>query len=204
MRTAIRGGRDTLITFAAAPGAVAADGVGRNSPFTSALLKHMETPGVEIEVMLKRVTGDVRRTTSAKQEPERLSRLTTEFYFKAKEEAEPAARSPAAPARTSVSPAAQAWAATKDTTSIAVLEVFISRFSGTVYGDMAAARRDELKSRIAALTKEKAPPTKRTARTVRFGKRGQIYRFGQWNMLMERIHANEKFTFIYFWTQDRR
>lgn len=74
-------GNDTLITFAAAPGALAADGVGRNSPFTKALLKHIETPGVEIEVMLKRVTREVRVETQQKQEPERLSRLTREFYF---------------------------------------------------------------------------------------------------------------------------
>ncbi len=39
-------GNETLITFAAAPGAIAADGRGRNSPFTRALLKHIDTPGV--------------------------------------------------------------------------------------------------------------------------------------------------------------
>jgi len=76
------GGKDTLITFAATPGAIAADGAGRNSPFTAALLKHMVTPGVEIEVMMKRVIYDVRRATSSQQEPERLSQLATEFYFK--------------------------------------------------------------------------------------------------------------------------
>ncbi len=74
-------GNETLITFAAAPGAVAADGKGRNSPFTKALLKHIDTPGVEVEVMLKRVTKEVRTFTKQKQNPERLSRLTREFYF---------------------------------------------------------------------------------------------------------------------------
>ncbi len=72
---------ETLITFAAAPGAIAADGQGRNSPFTKALLKHIGTPGVEIEVMLKRVTKEVKTATRQKQTPERLSRLTREFYF---------------------------------------------------------------------------------------------------------------------------
>jgi len=45
-------GRDTLVAFAAAPGQEAADGMGRNSPFTAALLQHMPKPGVEISVML--------------------------------------------------------------------------------------------------------------------------------------------------------
>ena len=36
---------DTLVAFAAKAGSVAADGDGRNSPFTEALLKHLTAPG---------------------------------------------------------------------------------------------------------------------------------------------------------------
>ena len=50
---------------------------------------------------------------------------------------------PSAPA---LSEAAQAWAATKDTTSQAVLEDFIRQFGNTVYGSLAKARLEELKS----------------------------------------------------------
>ena len=58
---------ETLIVYATAPDAVAADGLGRNSPFTSALLQHMAAPNIEVEVMLKRVTRTVRTTTSERQ-----------------------------------------------------------------------------------------------------------------------------------------
>jgi hypothetical protein len=75
-------GHDTLIVFATAPGEEAGDGGGRHSPFTEALLRHIETPGVDVEVMLKRVTGDVRRATGERQRPERLARLAKEFSFK--------------------------------------------------------------------------------------------------------------------------
>lgn len=77
---------DTLLVFAAAPGRTASDGDGRNSPFTSALLKNMAEPGVEIETMLKRVTRDVRHATNGEQSPERLSRLVSDFIFVAKPE----------------------------------------------------------------------------------------------------------------------
>ena len=73
---------DTLLVYATAPDHVAADGDGRNSPFTEALLKHIRTPDVEVEVMLKRVTRSVLKKTGARQKPERLSQLTQEFYFK--------------------------------------------------------------------------------------------------------------------------
>jgi uncharacterized caspase-like protein len=38
---------DTLIAFAAKAGSTAMDGDGKNSPFTSALLKHLATPGLD-------------------------------------------------------------------------------------------------------------------------------------------------------------
>lgn len=72
---------ETLMVYATAPNDVAADGDGRNSPFTQALLQHMQTPDVEVEVMLKRVTRTVLTNTQKRQKPERLSQLTREFYF---------------------------------------------------------------------------------------------------------------------------
>lgn len=70
-----------LIGFATAPGEVALDGEGNNSPFTTALLKHIETPGVEIESMLKRVKADVFDETQGSQSPWHNSALRKEFFF---------------------------------------------------------------------------------------------------------------------------
>jgi uncharacterized caspase-like protein len=72
---------NTLVVFATQPNNVAADGEGRNSPFTQAFLANISTPGVEVETLMKRVTADVKVLTGGKQRPERLSGLTTEFYF---------------------------------------------------------------------------------------------------------------------------
>ena len=73
--------KNTLVVFATSPGKVAADGEGRNSPFTKALLDHVDAPGVEVESLMKRVSAAVITATKGEQEPERLSRLTSEFYF---------------------------------------------------------------------------------------------------------------------------
>lgn len=74
-------GGNSLVVYSAAPGQEARDGAGRNSPFTEALLKHMETPGLEVEQMLKRVTAEVTQATGGRQQPERLSQLKTEVMF---------------------------------------------------------------------------------------------------------------------------
>ncbi len=73
---------NTLIVYSAGPGQVAEDGMSRNSPFTTAFLNNLETPGLEVEQMLKRVTADVERITEGKQHPERLSRLKIELVLK--------------------------------------------------------------------------------------------------------------------------
>ena len=58
-----------LIAFAAEPGKTAIDGEGQNSPFTTALIKHIGTPDMEINEMLTRVRADVFKATDGKQRP---------------------------------------------------------------------------------------------------------------------------------------
>ncbi|MBM3561256.1 MAG: caspase family protein, partial [Alphaproteobacteria bacterium] len=57
----------TLISYAAAPGTVAADGRGRNRPYMQAVLKALEEPGLSVEDVLKRVHVDVRQATGDRQ-----------------------------------------------------------------------------------------------------------------------------------------
>lgn len=78
----VAAGGEMLIAFATAPGEVAQDGTGQNSPFTTALLKHMGTENLEIELMLKRVKEDVYNATAQSQEPWHNSALRREFYLR--------------------------------------------------------------------------------------------------------------------------
>jgi uncharacterized caspase-like protein len=59
----------TMIAYATQPDNVALDGDGRNSPFTTALLKHIATPGLEVSSLMKRVRADVVAATRDKQVP---------------------------------------------------------------------------------------------------------------------------------------
>jgi uncharacterized caspase-like protein len=60
---------DTLIAFAAKAGAVASDGDGNNSPFATALVKHIAEPGLDLRLAFGRVRDDVLKATGNKQEP---------------------------------------------------------------------------------------------------------------------------------------
>ncbi len=63
------GGAGLLIAYATDPGNVAYDGLGDNSAYTSALLKHIATPGLDARLMLGRVRQDVVLETNGRQIP---------------------------------------------------------------------------------------------------------------------------------------
>ena len=71
----------TLVSFAAAPGGVAADGAKRNGVFTGNLLEYMSRPGLEVELMMKQVRAGVKKDTGGLRTPFSLSSLTGNFYF---------------------------------------------------------------------------------------------------------------------------
>lgn len=75
-------GGETLIAFATAPGSVAYDGEGSHSPFTQALLQHINEPGLEIGDVLRRVRADVRTSTAGRQVPWTTSTLENSFFFR--------------------------------------------------------------------------------------------------------------------------
>jgi formylglycine-generating enzyme required for sulfatase activity len=74
----------SLLAFATAPGDVAADGEGKNGLYTSHLLRHLRTPGLKVEDVLKQVrigvAGDSAKL-GKKQTPWESSSLMGDFYF---------------------------------------------------------------------------------------------------------------------------
>jgi formylglycine-generating enzyme required for sulfatase activity len=72
-----------LIAYSTAPGEVAADGSGRNSPYTEALTRNMRELHEPVEQVFKRVRIGVMSATSGKQVPWESSSLTGDFYFTA-------------------------------------------------------------------------------------------------------------------------
>ena len=77
----VESGVGTLITYATQPGNVALDGDGLHSPFTEALVEHIEAPGIDVALMLRRVRQSVLDATDGQQVPWGHSSLTGEFYF---------------------------------------------------------------------------------------------------------------------------
>ena len=60
---------NVLVAYAARDGTTALDGDRRNSPFTTALLHNIETPGIEVTFMFRNVRDDVMEATRNEQQP---------------------------------------------------------------------------------------------------------------------------------------
>ncbi len=71
----------TFIAYATAPGSVASDGTGRNGLYTGELVRHMNTPGLKLEEVFKRVRADVQEKSDNAQVPWDASSLTGDFFF---------------------------------------------------------------------------------------------------------------------------
>ena len=73
-------GDETLVAYAAAAGTTAADGTGRNSPYTSALLAHLDEP-LEILTLFRRVRARVLEATNGEQRLHEYQSLLREHYL---------------------------------------------------------------------------------------------------------------------------
>jgi len=69
------------IMYSTASGKTSSDGDGRNSPFTSALLKYILRPGMEITDVFRNVSKEVREQTHNRQTPFIYGSLDEYFYF---------------------------------------------------------------------------------------------------------------------------
>lgn len=79
----MRAPEGTLISYATQPGNTAADGTGRNSPYTQALAETMRQPGLDVLRMFNRVGVEVKKVTGGSQQPWVSSSPLDSDYFMA-------------------------------------------------------------------------------------------------------------------------
>ena len=150
---------NVLIAYAARDGTTASDGDGKNSPFTTALLKHIETPGLEISFLFRRVRDDVMTATKREQQPFVYGSLSKEeIYLKA-----PAVNIPAPPVSNPVAAAPaedeKFWQAIQTSTVTGLYEDFLAKYPKSSHAAEARQRIKEFKAKeVAAVSPAAATP----------------------------------------------
>ena len=142
---------NVLVLFAAAPGQVASDGVGTNSPFASAVAKRLPEEGLAIQMLGGRVRDDVIASTGDSQRPFVSASITGEpFYL--------------VPSKNAKSASEQHiellfWASVKDSTSSSVLRTYLDRYPNGEFATIARALiehyEQQARAQLAAREEEK-------------------------------------------------
>lgn len=71
----------TMIAYAAKQGQLAQDGTGNNSPFVESLVRHMQRPGLELNMVFRHVRDEVMAATRNQQEPFSYGSLPGQQFF---------------------------------------------------------------------------------------------------------------------------
>ena len=151
---------DTVVAYAAKEGTVAADGTGRNSPYTKALLAHLEEPGVDVGKMFRKVRDAVLASTGRGQEPFTYGSLSGKDVFlgPAPEPApsrQPSLASGSGPALVTAGDLATKrlrgdqellfWESVKDSEDPADVQAYLDRYPDGTYAVLARNRLKRLK-----------------------------------------------------------
>jgi hypothetical protein len=133
----------TLIAFATAPGTTADDGAGPNSPFTSALVENLSTPGLEVHAALTRVRDRVMAATGDRQVPWENSSLRSEVYLV--QAAPPAVVSQPQPPASAIDPIElRFWESAERGNALSDYQTYLRRYPAGNFAEFA-------RNRIAAL-----------------------------------------------------
>ena len=154
-----------FIGYATAPGQVAADGSGVNSPFTTALTAKLVEPGVPIQLMFQSVREAVMVATNGGQVPWDASSLTGPlFYFTPAAEPiavgiEPAPTPAPAPGFDARAIELSFWESIKDSQNASDFTAYLDQFPAGTFAALARNRLAALgESQIAVVTPPPPPP----------------------------------------------
>ncbi|MBR1205022.1 MULTISPECIES: caspase family protein [unclassified Bradyrhizobium] len=153
---------NVLIAYSAKAGSTAADGDGKNSPFTIALSKFLPTPGLDVRRAFGYVRDEVLKTTNNRQEPFVYGSLGGEDVPLVPAPAKPApaaaaaAAAPVAPAPTPQSEARRDYELALQIGNKSAMNAFLAQYPSGYYANLARLQLEKFTAedaRVAATEK---------------------------------------------------
>jgi uncharacterized caspase-like protein/uncharacterized protein YraI len=161
---------NTLIAYATSADATAEDGVTQNSPYTTALLEHIRTPGLEVRQLFGRVRDTVLSETNGGQTPFTYGSLGGDAIYLGPPP--DVATLPAPTAPNTLQPVVpiqpprvdeslieiEFWTSIRTSNEPAYFEAYLTRFPNGTFAALAEIRLQKLReAETAALTPAPAP-----------------------------------------------
>jgi uncharacterized protein len=149
--------QNVLVAYASKDGTTNEDRGGRNSPYAAALLKYLESPGLDINFMFRKVRDDVLSATNQRQQPFVYGSLPNKpIYLK-----ERAISLPPVEVKNEVPPADETvWSTIKDSTDKSLFLDFLNKFPSSVHAKEAGAKLKSLDTTLVVASRETNPASK--------------------------------------------
>jgi uncharacterized caspase-like protein len=142
----------SIVAFATAPGAEAADGAGANGLYTSYLLKYMATPGLKVEDVFKRTRVAVKQDSAGRQIPWESTSLEGDFYFM------PPAGGAAVQASGAPAVETELWAVISQSNSPSAYRAYLEKYPNGRYAQQAQAKVSTVAATAVATAAPQSPP----------------------------------------------
>jgi hypothetical protein len=148
--------QNVLVAYAAKDGTTNEDRGGRNSPYAAALLRHLESPGLDINFIFRKVRDDVLSHTNRRQQPFVYGSLPNNpIYLK-----EPSVSMHSTEREREVVPADETvWQTIKDATDNNLIADFLNKFPSSPHAKEAEARLSSLDASLVAPSRQTNPST---------------------------------------------
>ncbi len=156
---------NVLIAYSAKAGSTAADGDGKNSPFTAALSHHLTKPGLDVRRAFGFVRDEVLKTTGNKQEPFVYGSLGGEDVPLVPARPAPAAAAPATPAPSAQAEARRDYELALQIGNKSALNAFLAQYPDGFYASLAKLQLDKIaaeETRVAATEKARQAEQERS------------------------------------------
>jgi formylglycine-generating enzyme required for sulfatase activity len=147
----------TIISYSTQAGRTANDGDGRNSPYTSAFLRHIEDKD-DIATVFHRISANVYESTKGTQVPELSLSYFGEFYLNGKAQTSVAPAVTAAPLDP-CSMAGDHWKSAETINTRGAFEDHLARFPNCAFAGLARARIEALNGKVAVAAAPPPPAT---------------------------------------------
>ncbi len=151
----------TIISYATAPGKVAADGPpGANSPYTAAFLDAVRRPGLDVLEVFNEVSVSVENETKGEQQPwTGMTAIRGQFFFVPPASTATAAPPPPPGPASSEAAEMMLWSSVKDSRDPAKIQAYLDQFPQGTFAGLAKVMIGELKrNQMAALAARPEAP----------------------------------------------
>jgi len=155
--------QNVLVAYASKDGTTNEDRGGRNSPYAAALLRYLESPGLDINFMFRKVRDDVLSHTNRRQQPFVYGSLPNKpIYLK-----ERSISLPPVEVKNEVLPADETiWSTIKDSTDKSLFLDFLNKFPSSVHAKEAGAKLKSLDTTLVVASRQTNPLSNDTGNAI--------------------------------------